>query len=89
MEVQYDKSFDKNLDRINDLKILGKIKSVVLECEESTSIFDIQNIKKMSGYSNFYRIKLGKYRIGIEFINKSIIRFITVKHRKDIYKKFP
>ena len=89
MEVQFDKSFDKSLDRINDLKILGKIKNIVLECEESISITSIHNIKKMSGYANFYRIKLGKYRIGVELIEKSIIRFITVKHRKDIYKKFP
>jgi mRNA interferase RelE/StbE len=89
VEVQFDKSFEKNIDRINDSKILERIRSVVLECEESKSINDIHNIKKMSGYSYFYRIKMGKYRIGVEFKEKSIIRFITVKHRKDIHKKFP
>lgn len=31
---------------------------------------------------------MGEYRIGIKLENNEII-FITVKHRKDIYRKFP
>jgi mRNA interferase RelE/StbE len=42
----------------------------------------------MQGYDNFYRIRLGEYRIGIELVDDEII-FTRFLHRKDVYKYFP
>jgi mRNA interferase RelE/StbE len=42
----------------------------------------------MKGYTNFYRIKTGDYRIGFEYKDGEIIIY-RVLHRKDIYKYFP
>jgi len=89
MKIEFDKSFLKSLDKIKDSKILQKIEKIIIECESSTRISEISNIKKLSGFSNYFRIKSGNYRIGFEFIDKSIIRFIIITHRKDIYKRFP
>jgi mRNA interferase RelE/StbE len=89
MNVDFDKSFLKSLENINDSKLLQKIETIILHCESANSLFEIRNIKKLSGFSNYFRIKLGNYRIGFELINKEIIRFIIISHRKDIYKKFP
>ena len=47
--------------------------------------------KKMEGQKkgeNFYRIRAGEYRIGVENINPKVIVFLIVK-RNDIYKVFP
>jgi mRNA interferase RelE/StbE len=57
--------------------------------EQAEKIKDISNIKKISGYSNYYRVKSGNYRIGIELFHENTIRFIIISHRKDIYNKFP
>ncbi len=49
------------------------------------------DIKKMSGLkknTNYYRIRIGDWRIGIEVIEPTII-VITILSRGDIYKKFP
>lgn len=89
MKVEFDKSFLKSLDKIKDSKILRKIEKVILNCESSTKISEIQNVRKLSGFSNYYRIKLSSYRIGFELKDKSNIRFIIITHRKDIYKRFP
>lgn len=89
MNVEFDKSFLKSLDNIKDSKILQKVETVILKCESADSLFEIQNIKKLSGFSNYFRIKMGNYRIGFEFANRNTIRFIILAHRKDIYKKFP
>jgi mRNA interferase RelE/StbE len=89
VKVEFDKSFLKSLDKIQDSKILRKIEKVIISCELSTKISEIQHIKKLTGFSNYYRIKLNNYRIGFELIDKSIIRFIIITHRKDIYKRFP
>ena len=89
MKVEFDKSFLKSLEKIKDSKTLHKIEKVIIKCEAVNSLYDIQNIKKLSGFSNYFRIKLGNYRIGFELINKKIIRLIIIRHRKNIYKKFP
>jgi mRNA interferase RelE/StbE len=89
MDVEFDKSFLKSLDKIKDQKILQKIEQIIFECESAKKLSDINNLKKLSGFPNYYRIKFGSYRLGFEFIEKEKIRFIVFSHRKDIYKNFP
>ena len=89
MNVEFDKSFLKSLDIIKDSKTLQKVETIILKCESAKVLLEIQNVKKLSGFSNYFRIKTGNYRIGFELINKNTIRFIIVAHRKDIYRKFP
>ena len=48
----------------------------------------IENVKKLQGYENAYRIKIGDYRIGVIFENGDIT-FCRVMHRKEIYRYFP
>ena len=49
---------------------------------------DMQNIKKLKGHDNYYRLKISDYRLGFSYENGeiNIIRFL---HRKEIYKLFP
>lgn len=89
MEIKFDKSFLKSLEKIDDLNLLGKVEKIISDCVTAESLKDIHNLKKLSGFKNYYRIKSGSYRIGFELIDKKIIRFIIFTHRKDIYKKFP
>ncbi len=89
MKVEFDKSFLKSLDKIKDTKVLGKIESIILSCEQAPQVSQIPNIKKLTTFSHYYRIRMGNYRIGVELLNDSAIKFIIVLHRKDIYKKFP
>ncbi len=89
MKIEFDKSFLKSLDKIKDRKILQKIEQIILVCESANNLGDIKNLRKLSGFPNYYRIKFGSYRLGFELIEKEKIRFIIFSHRKDIYKKFP
>jgi mRNA interferase RelE/StbE len=88
MEITFDKGFSKSLDKINDKIILKRIEKVILQCEKAVGLNQISNLKKMVGFKNYYRIKIGEYRIGVE-INKNIIDFIIIAHRKEIYNRFP
>lgn len=89
MNVEFDKSFEKSLFKIDKKSIFPKIISIIIELHKADSLFELKNIKKLSGFKDYYRIKIELYRIGIERINKNTVRFITIKHRKDIYKVFP
>ncbi len=53
MEVTFDKSFSKSLDKINDKTVLKRIEKVILQCEKASELTQISNLKKMVGYKNY------------------------------------
>jgi mRNA interferase RelE/StbE len=89
MKVRFDKSFVKALERIQDPNVLKRIESVLLKAEKASALSELNNLKKLKGYTSYYRIKIGDYRLGLETLSADEIRFITVLHRKEIYRKFP
>ncbi len=42
----------------------------------------------MKGSEDYYRIRLGDYRLGLR-IEEGTVSFIRCLHRKDVYKYFP
>jgi len=89
MIVEFDQLFSKSIDKINDKKILLRIKNKIIELEKTDSLNDISNLKKLGGYKYYYRIRIGNYRLGFEKINSETIRLLIIENRKDIYRKFP
>ena len=89
MIVEFDKSFDKSLKHIHDPSVLRRLKRIIIQIENSSSLLASPSVIKLTGYTKYYRVRIGDYRIGIESINKTTIRFIIIAHRKDIYKIFP
>lgn len=72
-----------------DRTILPRVERLINDAENADSIQKIRNLKKLSGFKTYYRVRVGDYRIGIEKIDEVTIRFITLAHRKEIYKIFP
>lgn len=89
MNIEFDKSFEKSLRHVHNPRILRRLKRIIIQFENYPSISEIPNIKKLAGFSSYYRIRIGDYRVGFEIVNNSIVRFIVIAHRKDIYKIFP
>ena len=91
MEVIITKSF------LKDLKFLPR--EVIIAADEvinklftATSLLDSGvDYKKLSGQKkteNYYRIRVGNYRIGCQLIQPTIL-LITIFNRQDDYKGFP
>ncbi|TSA32599.1 MAG: type II toxin-antitoxin system RelE/ParE family toxin [Porphyromonadaceae bacterium] len=89
MIIEFDKSFDKALDKIRDKSLFPRVEKIILNIEKSTSLSEVSNIKKVSGFQDYFRIRIGDYRLGFEKIGVNTVRFIIIAHRKDIYKLFP
>jgi mRNA interferase RelE/StbE len=89
MIVEFDRSFDKSLNKIQDPTVLRRLRRVIIQLENSPSLFQVPNIVKLTGYTDYYRIRIGDYRLGIEVINSITIRIIIIANRKNIYKNFP
>ena len=88
MKTEFKASFLKCIHKIADNNLKAKIIECIQSVELSDSIKQINDLKKLKGHKSFYRIKLGDYRIGIK-IDSEVVVFVTVAHRKDIYKLFP
>lgn len=75
------------LDDINRLpsELGDRIKTALKELEISWPICRL-DIKKLKGYPNHYRIRVGDYRI-IFFHESGIAKVYNVSHRSDSYKR--
>ncbi len=89
MNVEFDKSFEKSIDRLRDNTLIPKIQRTIQLLESAKTLSEIPNIKKLSGYKTYYRVRHGDYRLGLEKINDTTVRLIIVAHRKDMYRLFP
>ncbi len=88
MKICYESSFERDLKRIKDKKLLGRVEQNIEEIKQADSLDNIKSLKKMKGYDTLYRIRLGDYRMGIEVVEEEII-LTRLLHRKDIYRYFP
>jgi len=61
---------------INNLEELNKLKDFK------------RDLKKLRSGKNFWRIRIGDYRIGLEIEGNTLI-FVRILQRKEIYKYFP
>jgi mRNA interferase RelE/StbE len=89
MIIEFDKSFEKSLEKTRNKSLFQKIEKVIIDFENAKSLTDLPNVKKLTGYKIYYRLRIGEYRLGFEKISENTFRFIIVAHRKDIYKTFP
>ena len=88
MILKIDKSFEKDFKKAGNEKLNLKLLTTIRNIQKATKLSDIKNIKKLKGSNNFYRIRLGDYRIGA-IISKKEVQLIRFLHRKDIYRYFP
>ena len=88
MTIHAEKTFLKDVDKVKDKTLLLNLQRIFSFLNETNSTSEIPNLKKLSATKNYYRIRIGDYRIGMSIVNKEVylIRFL---HRKDIYKYFP
>ncbi|MEZ0397241.1 MAG: type II toxin-antitoxin system RelE/ParE family toxin [Anaerolineales bacterium] len=88
MQTLYEKSFWRDLKKIKDKRLLKQVQKIIAQVEAAASLAEIRNVKKLEGYETYYRIRLGEYRIGIEF-SDGVVIFVCLLNRKDIYRYFP
>ena len=88
MKVDFKKSFLKEIKKLRNKSLKDDIAAYILQVESSQNLSQIKNLKKLTGYDLYYRIRVGNYRIGLK-VEDEIVYFVVFEHRKDIYRKFP
>lgn len=89
MRVVFSKDFKKSAMKQSG-KILKSIQNVVLEVEAAQNIEEITDVKKLVGYANVYRIRVGSLRafftIHVE-IKDDAVFFRYLVNRGEAYSK--
>lgn len=90
MKVEFKHSFLKSIEKLRDLKLKEDILKVIEEVESSLTLNEIKNLKNLKGYTTYYIIRVGNYRIGLKWVeDEKSLFFVTFGHRKEIYNVFP
>lgn len=88
MNVGFRNSFARDLRRIRDQALLSRVQQIIEQVEGVDELGEIIHVKKLKGSEDYYRIRIGNYRVGIILADDTVI-FVRFLHRRDIYRYFP
>lgn len=88
MKVEFRESFVKDLEGVKDKSLLKRAKELIEAVEAANSLASISNLKKIKSPGNYFRLRVGDYRVGIALENDTVI-FVRFLNRKNIYRYFP
>lgn len=87
MKIEIRKSFEKDADKL-PAPFQRQLALIISQMEKAVQPSELDNCKKLSGYKNAFRIRMGHYRIGFYYENKKA-ELVRILHRKEIYRYFP
>ena len=81
------RKFNKNLVKLpaaDQIAVLDALDNIEL----AEAFGDIPNLKALKGYKNYFRLRVGNWRIGL-FWTGNAFRVEDVGKRGDFYNRFP
>jgi mRNA interferase RelE/StbE len=89
VKYRISKRFQKQTRKIQDSKILAKIRNTIETIAQVNTISEISDLEPLQGFPGYYRIKFDyRYRIGIYWDGETI-EVLQVGTREGFYKQFP
>jgi len=88
VELLFKESFARDLKAIKQKSVLPRIRQVLQAVANAEDLRSIPNIRKLNAPGNYYRIRVGEYRLGIS-VEEDQVTFIRCLDRRDIYRYFP
>lgn len=88
MKVVFRRSFAKDLKKIRRKALLQEIQTIIEQIEQSSTLFDLPNVKHLTSAGSYFRIRMGDYRLGLVMEEDTVI-VVRFLHRRDIYRYFP
>ena len=88
MNLKVQKSFEKDIEKVVQKKLAEQLLLLISNLENCQTLSEIKNVKKMKAKGNYYRIRIGDFRLGMKEEGNTLI-LLRFMHRKDIYQYFP
>ena len=88
MKTAFRSTFIKDLKAIRDKALLSRVQEVIEAAENADTLTSLRNLKRIKGANNYYRVRIGEYRIGL-YLEAEAVTFVRFLHRREIYRYFP
>ncbi len=88
MKTVFLASFLKDVKKLRDSKVRRAVEGAIENVEAAKSVGEIKSIKRLSGHQNYYRIRIGDWRIGLK-VEADTIQFVRCLNRREVYRFFP
>ena len=88
MNIIVTRHFAKDVDKELNKQQKQQLAQILISITQSKTLSEIPDCKKLKGFKNAYRIRMGNYRIGF-LLEDETIKLSRVLNRKDVYKYFP
>ena len=88
MELEYRSSFTRDLKRVREADIRGRVHRIIAELEAASDIAEISGAARIRAEGRYYRIRIGDYRLGIA-LEGDVAILVRFLHRRDVYRSFP
>ncbi len=88
MKVGISKRCQKDIETVSDRKLAAQLYDHIEQLEKSESLEGLPNLKRMKGATDYFRLRIGNYRLGFKQENDAVV-LLRFMHRKDIYRYFP
>jgi len=66
MKIEVQKSFEKDILKVKEKSIAQKALLLIEILESYQTVSEIPNLKKLKAKGNYYRIRVGDYRMGLK-----------------------
>ena len=88
MNTSFHESFLRDVKKLRDAKVRRVVASAIENVEQASAVHQIRGVKRLSGYHDYYRIRVGDWRLGL-MIRGNLVSFVRCLHRREIYRYFP
>lgn len=88
MQVDFKKSFLRDLKRIKETHVKDRLRETIESIENAKHFQEISHLSKIKYGDRYYRIRIGDYRLGLILEGDTFI-LVRFLHRKDLYRYFP
>jgi len=88
VQVIFRRSFAKDLRKIRRKALRQEVQAVIEQIEQSTTLYDLSNVKHLTSEGPYYRIRIGDYRLGL-LVEDDTVTMVRFLHRREIYRYFP
>ncbi len=88
MRVESTPAFRRDLRRVISRNTQSRVQEKIEEMETASTLFEVSNVRRLTGEGRHYRIRIGDYRLGITLEGEAVVlrRFLP---RGEIYRYFP
>ena len=88
MKVRFRTSFTADLRKLKDEHVLARVEELIAGMESADSLSQVPNVKKLRGSGNYFRVRLGDYRVGFA-LEGDTVTLVRILHRREVYRYFP